>query len=210
MKVIRFLLQLIIVLSIILLSPPPNRYPADVVSVAIAKHLANNAKKGISEKHLQFGPAKDPIQQENSKTSKKINNVPEEKFYEANGDVLELKQYIFKEKHESSEEESSEEVSQKKSKYQPGFNPASLGFDEIGYKPYQAADPSYVVVQNEAHSRQSKPYNQYNHQQHRQTHHKKSEQCNCYKDLAADQSAISESSMSFEGDDHHHYTQFST
>jgi hypothetical protein len=170
----------------------PRYQPADVVSIAIAKRLAHSAKNGISERNLQYGSLKEPTIEQIEKT--KQSNVNEESFYDTKGSILEIQPYIFKNKQVSSEEESEEEVKPKKSQ---AFHPAHLDFEAIGYKPYEATKPRYVVVKN---SQQLKHECTKRPQKHRHHHHqhKKEESCDCYKDLIVDQSAVSEQSMSFE------------
>ena len=170
----------------------------------MANRLAASAKNGVSERQLQYGSLKQPTV--DIKSSQKSNSIKEENFYVTNGNILELQSNMFKkqESSSSSEEDSSEE----KPKKQQPFNPLALGFDDIGYKTYESHKPRYVVVKNSEPvkhdcNRPSKP-------RHHQHHHKKSQSCDCYKDLVVDQSAISEQSMSFESANDHMNQRFST
>lgn len=174
------------------------------MSIAIAKRLASSAKNGISERNLQYGSLKEPTYEQ--KTQKTQSNINEELFYESRGKALEIQPYIFKqEKHESTEEDSSEEKPKKPSF--SAFNPGQLDFEQIGYKPYEAAKPRYVVVKN------SDPVKHECNQQRqpRRHHHKKAQSCDCYKDLVVDQSGISEQSVSYESQhDNQFNPRFST
>jgi len=158
-----------------------------------------------------------PIAEE--KTVRKQSNVPEEKFYEANGDVLELKQYIFHDKHVSSSESSDDEEEDEKPKKPSAFAPARLGFEEIGYGTYEPNKPKYVVVKNsepvkhECNAQKNKKNNKLQ-PRHRHRHHqnKKSQSCGCRQDLIGDQSSISEQSVSYEApnQNYHYQPHFST
>lgn len=162
--------------------------PADVVSIAIAKKLANSARNGVSEKQLQYGSHKQPKVEEKSDNRPK-SNINEENFYNTNGNVLEIHPRIFQAQESSESEESSEEE-----KAPPAFNPAALRFEQIGYQPYHPSKPRYVVVKNSNPVSHDCP-----NAQRRSKHHKHQSTkapCNCYKDLVAQQSSISEQSVS--------------
>lgn len=138
---------------------------------------------------------KDPV--EAQKEEKNHPNINEELFYDTNGNVLEIKPYVFKNQQQSSEEDSSEE--QPKKKKTSAFQSANLAFEDIGYKAYEPSKPRYVVVKNSDPIKQDpsnnrQPKIRYN-----------------YKDLVVDQSAISEQSMSYESvNDHHFSPRFTT
>lgn len=189
-------------MDILLRSPPKPKYaPADVVSIAIAKRSEASAKNGISERQLQYGSLKDPV--EGQKEEKRQINVNEELFYDTNGNVLEIKPYIFKDKQESSEEDSSEE--QPKKKKSSVFQSANLGFEDIGYQAYEPSKPRYVVVKN------SDPVKHECNKRQPKSRPNQRQSCDCYKDLVVDQSAISEQSTSFESvNDHQFNPRFST
>jgi hypothetical protein len=166
----------------------PKSPAADVVSIAIAKQMANSARNGISERQLQYGSMKEPIVEERS-DEKKPSHIPEESFYSTNGNVLEIQPYIFNKNGETSEEESSEE--KKPVKDEP-FNPAQLGFEDIGYKAYEPSRPQYTIVQNNAKVSHDCPSRQ------RKCHHKRP--CDCAKNLVVDRSSIS-SSLNYDSSD---------
>lgn len=171
------------------------------MSIAIAKRFEASAKNGISERHLQYGSLKDPV--EAQKEEKKHAPVNEELFYDTNGNVLEIKPFIFRNKEESSEEDSSEE--QPKKKTASAFQSANLAFEDIGYKAYEPAKPRYITIKN------SEPVKHDCNKRQPKHHHKRGESCDCFRDLVVDQSAISEQSTSFESaNDHQFNRRFST
>ncbi|CAO1414723.1 unnamed protein product [Diamesa tonsa] len=184
----------------------PKRYaPADVVSVSIAQRLANQAKAGANERHLQYGSVKEPI---NGYKIKSIKEIPEENLYKSNGNVLELKNYIFKNQEESSEESSEEEKPQKSKS--SAFNPAALEFEDIGYNVAENPNNQYVVVTNnqpQSHSFSCNKSKKKNHHHHNRHFGKKSS-CGCASDLLVEQSAISEQSTSLDNSSQEHH--FST
>ena len=169
---------------------PRTRVPADVVSIAIAKRLSNSAKNGISERNLQYGSLKQPIEGTQQEVQKK-SPINEELFYDNKRQVLELQPRIFSESSVSSEEESEEVLKPKKQK---SFQPAELDFESIGYQNYQPSNPRYVAMKNSKPSRHETTKRPRNHHH----HHKNDGSCGCYKDLVVDQSSISEQSMSYE------------
>lgn len=185
--------------------------PADVVSIALAKRLANNARNVISERNLQYGSLKHPKHEEKEHKTQRV--VNEELFYDTKGSILELKPHTFRVKPQISSEESSEEKKARKHASKP-FHPADLDFEAIGYKTYEAAKPKYVVVKNsepvkhecKKQQRRNRPHHHFS-----SVHNRKDNSCGCHKDLVVDQSEVSEQSMSFESsNDHHNHAQFST
>lgn len=186
-------------------SQAPKRYaPADVVSVSIAQRLANQAKAGANERHLQYGSVKEPI---NGYKIKSIKDVPEENLYKSNGNVLELKNYIFKNQEESSEESSEEEKPQKSKS--SAFNPVALEFEDIGYNVAENPKNQYVVVTNNQ-PQQSHSFrcNKSKKKHHQHRHFGKKSSCGCASDLLVEQSAISEQSTSLDNSSQEHH--FST
>lgn len=149
---------------------------------------------------------KEPI---NGYKIKSIKEIPEENLYKSNGNVLELKNYIFKNQEESSEE-SSEEAKPQKSKGS-AFNPAALEFEDIGYNVAENPRNQYVVVTNnqpqQSHSFSCNNKSKKKHQ-HRHRHFGKKSSCGCASDLLVEQSAISEQSTSLDNSsqDHHFST----
>jgi hypothetical protein len=154
--------------------------------------MSKSAKNGVSERNLQYGPLKKPIEPEVKHVEKKA-PINEELFYATKGQVLELKPEIFDEQDASSEEETSESDEPKKQK---GFQPAALNYESIGYKKYQPENPRYVVVKNPKPVKHTCTKRQRKHHRHQQP--RRGESCGCYKDSAIDQSAVSEQSTSFE------------
>lgn len=60
-------------------SQTPKRYvPADVVSASIAQRLANQAKAGVNERHLQYGSVKEPF---NGYKINSIIEIPEKNLH---------------------------------------------------------------------------------------------------------------------------------
>lgn len=154
--------------------------------------MANNAKNSISERQLQYGSQKEPIQNQ-KKEEKKFKNFHEDHLYETKGQVLEMKANLFK-KHESSESSEESEEQPKKKKHSE-FNPAKLNYHEIGYDTYHSHNPKYVVVKNKEanHDCGNKPKRPHHHH-----HHKHSRSCECAKDLLVEESSLSEQSLSYE------------
>lgn len=168
---------------------------ADIVSVSIAQRLANSAKYGVSERQLQYGSQKEPIQNQ-KKDEKKGTSVHEDHLYTTKGHVLELKSNLFQ-KHDSSSESSSE--SEQSPRKRKEFTPANLKYDEIGYGAYHSQNPKYIVVKNkEANHDCSNKENQRKH------HHHKN--CGCAQDLIVEASSISENSHSYD-DEADQYTR---
>jgi hypothetical protein len=141
----------------------------------------------VSEKQLQYGSMKQPIVEEKSNDKPK-SNINEENFYSTNGNVLEIQPHIFEAQSSSESEESSEEKSKPSA-----FNPAALKFEEIGYQPYKPNKPRYVIVKHSKPVSHDCPKTQ-----RRSKHHRPSTEapCDCYRDLVAQQSVISEQSVS--------------
>lgn len=183
-------------------SQAPKRYaPADVVSVSIAQRLANQAKAGANERQLQYGSVKEPI---NGYKIKSIRDVPEENLYKSNGNVLELKNYIFKNQEESSESESSEEEKPQKSK-SSAFNPATLEFEDIGYNIAENPKNQYVVVtNNQPQHSHSFSCNKSKKKQNR--HFGKKSSCGCSSDLLVKHGATSEQSSQDNSSQEHYFS----
>lgn len=176
----------------------PSYGQADVVSVAIARQLANKARNSVSEKQLQYGSLKVPTIPENEE-QKVFKNIHEESIFDTRGEILEIKSNKFhKQQVVSSESESSEEEEVKKPKIHESFSPAQLKYDQIGYAVYQPSNkPRYVVVKNSetANHDCSKSTTRRPHHRHS---FRRTGSCGCNKDLVVDQSEISEQSVSFE------------
>lgn len=152
--------------------------------------MAHSAKNSVSERQLQYGSHKEPVQNQ-KKDEKKSFSINEDYLYDTKGHVLEIKSNLFR-KQESSESSSESEQHHKKRKE---FNPANLKYDEIGYGTYHSQSPKYVVVKNkEANHDCTKPPKQSRHHH----HHKNPKPCGCAKDLLVEESSISEHSQSYD------------
>lgn len=157
--------------------------------------MANNARNSISERQLQYGSQKEPIQNQKVKTDKKVISMNEDYLYETKGQVLEMKSDLFK-KHESSESSSEESEEQPKRRKYEEFNPAKLKYDEIGYGTYHSSNPKYIVIKNKeaSHDCNKEPERP----RHHHHHHKNSKPCGCAKDLLVEGSSVSEQSVSYD------------
>lgn len=164
--------------------------------------MQKKARNGISEKQLQYGSMKVPTVQQ--KSDPKGRNIHEELFYDTKGNVLEIKPYIFKQAHESTEESESDEVTPKPKTQ--AFQAASLDFSQLGYQPYAPSQPRYAVVKNNEQLKLSCNKQQPRHQH----HHRRGESCDCFKDLVVDQSSVSEQSLSYETNDRTFNSRVST
>lgn len=173
----------------------PTYGSADVVSVALARQMANSARNSISERQLQYGSQKEPTPNQKVKTDKKVISMNEDYLYETKGQVLEIKSNLFK-KHESSSESSEESDEQPKKRKYEEFNPAKLKYDEIGYGTYHSSHPKYVVIKNKeaSHDCNNKEPRHHHHHHHR----KNSKPCGCAKDLLVEGSSVSEQSVSYD------------
>lgn len=155
--------------------------------------MANNARNSISERQLQYGSKKEPIQNQKAKSERKM--IHEDYLHETKGQVLEIKSSLFK-KHESSESSSEESDEQPRKRKYEEFNPAKLKYDEIGYGTYHSHNPKYVVIKNtEANHDCSKKDSSRHHHHH---HRKHSKPCGCAKDLLVEGSSVSEQSVSYD------------